>query len=67
MWFPYYFSQIGFKEQSSTISIIYPIATCIGTFLIGAIVEKFPKLIEFFITGFYIINLGITIWIFLLK
>ena len=45
MWFPYYFSKIGFKEQSSTISIMYPITTCIGALLIGPIANRFPKLL----------------------
>ena len=62
MWFPYYFSKLGFEKQSSTISIMYPIATCVGTILIGAFVNKFSSLLELCISGFYALNLGVIIY-----
>ena len=36
VWFPYYFSKLGFEKQSSTISIMLPLAACFGTIIIGA-------------------------------
>ena len=39
--------------------MIYPLTSCFGTFILGAFVRKFPILHEVFVTGFYIINIGV--------
>ena len=61
VWFPYYFSKLGYQEESSNISIMFPITSCLGTLVLGAFVKKIPILHEVFISGFYIVNMAVII------
>ena len=56
VWFPYYYSSIGFENESSTISIMYPIATTLGTIIVGSLAQKFTCFPELFISGLYIVK-----------
>ena len=68
VWFPYYFAKIGFANQSSIISIMYPITACFGTLLIGALIKKIgDSWIELFKSGFYILSIGIPIGFLFIK
>ena len=67
MWTPYYFSKIGLEDQSSIISIMYPIAMVIGSLALGPFYKKCETKIDMIVFIFYLVPLTLSFFILTLK